>query len=99
MRRSRPTKWIIPSVNGNQLTSGMCGHPPSVLTSVSQLADESSMVPGLWRLLLPVSNISRWGKVHLGTGKLPAGFWRLPRPKNRTRLGLKALLAGRAEGR
>ncbi len=44
-------------------------------------------------------DLARAGLVRLGTGKLPAGFWKLPRPKDRKRRGLQALLADRAEGR
>jgi antitoxin (DNA-binding transcriptional repressor) of toxin-antitoxin stability system len=28
-------------------------------------------------------DLARAGLIRLGTGKLPAGFWRLPRPKDR----------------
>ena len=59
--------------------------------------------------LVPLSNnahehdnlrdLARAGLVRLGTGKLPAGFWKLPRPKDRQRQGLNALLEDRAEGR
>ena len=44
-------------------------------------------------------DLARAGLVRLGTGKLPAGFWKLPRPKDRQGRGLKALLADRSEGR
>jgi len=44
-------------------------------------------------------DLARAGLVRLGTGKLPPGFWKLPRPKDPKRRGLKALLADRAEGR
>lgn len=44
-------------------------------------------------------DLARAGLVRLGIGKLPAGFWKLPRPKDRKSRGLKALLADRSEGR
>ena len=44
-------------------------------------------------------DLARAGLVRLGTGKLPAGFWKLPRPKDRQSRGLKAILADRSEGR
>lgn len=44
-------------------------------------------------------DLARAGLVRLGTGKLPAGFWKLPRPKDRKCRGIEALLANRAEGR
>jgi len=43
--------------------------------------------------------LARAGLVRLGTGKLPAGFWKMPRPKDRQGAVLKALLAERDEGR
>lgn len=44
-------------------------------------------------------DLIRAGLVRPGTGKLPAGFWKLPRPKDRQSRGLDALLADRSEGR
>lgn len=44
-------------------------------------------------------DLVRAGLIRLGTGKLSAGFWKLPRPKDRKGRGLKALLADRSEGR
>ncbi|HEU5407170.1 MAG TPA: type II toxin-antitoxin system prevent-host-death family antitoxin [Nitrospira sp.] len=44
-------------------------------------------------------DLARAGLVRLGTGKLPAGFWKLPRPKDRQGRGLNALLVDRSEGR
>jgi antitoxin (DNA-binding transcriptional repressor) of toxin-antitoxin stability system len=41
----------------------------------------------------------RAGRVRLGSGKLPPGFWRMPRPKDRRGAALKALLAERAGSR
>jgi prevent-host-death family protein len=44
-------------------------------------------------------DLIRAGLVRSGTGKLPAGFWKLPRPKDRHSRALDALLADRSEGR
>ena len=44
-------------------------------------------------------DLLRAGLVRSGTGKLPTGFWKLPRPKDRHGRGLETLLADRAEGR
>lgn len=44
-------------------------------------------------------DLARAGLVRVGSGRLPAGFWKLPRPKDRTGRALKALLAERNEGR
>jgi prevent-host-death family protein len=46
-----------------------------------------------------MNELARAGLVRVGRGKLPAGFWKLPRPKDRKRRALRALLAERAEGR
>ena len=42
--------------------------------------------------------MERAGLIRLGTGKLPEGFWKLPRPKDPKGLALKALLEEREEG-
>ena len=44
-------------------------------------------------------DLARAGLVRVGSGKLPTGFWKLPRPKDRKRRALQALLAERAEAR
>jgi prevent-host-death family protein len=46
-----------------------------------------------------LADLVRAGLIRSGSGKLPAGFWKLPRPKDRKRRALHALLAERAEGR
>ena len=49
--------------------------------------------------LAQLHDLARAGLVRVGSGKLPTGFWKLPRPKDRKRRALQALLAERAEGR
>jgi prevent-host-death family protein len=44
-------------------------------------------------------DLARAGLVRLGSGRLPKGFWKMPRPKDKEGLVLKALLEERAEGR
>ena len=44
-------------------------------------------------------DLTRAGLVRVGSGKLPAGFWTMPRPRDRKGLALTALLDERAEGR
>ncbi len=39
------------------------------------------------------------GLLRVGSGKLPSGFWKLPRPRDPKGLVLRALLDERAEGR
>ncbi len=46
-----------------------------------------------------VLELARAGLVRIGTGRLPRGFWALPRPKDPRGATLKALLEERAEGR
>lgn len=43
--------------------------------------------------------LARAGLVRIGSGRLPDGFWKMPRPKDRRGAALKALLEERAEGR
>ncbi|WP_447974958.1 type II toxin-antitoxin system Phd/YefM family antitoxin [Nitrospira sp. Kam-Ns4a] len=43
--------------------------------------------------------LARAGLVRLGAGKLPPGFWKLPRPKDPEGKVLQALLEERAEDR
>lgn len=43
--------------------------------------------------------MERAGLIRLGTGRLPEGFWDLPRPSDPEDLALKALLEEREEGR
>jgi prevent-host-death family protein len=44
-------------------------------------------------------DLVRAGLVRVGSGRLPAGFWKLPRPKDRAGRALRAVLADRDEGR
>lgn len=43
--------------------------------------------------------LARAGLVRLGTGRIPAKFWQLPRPKDPKGDVLRALVEERAEGR
>ncbi len=44
-------------------------------------------------------DLARAGLVRIGSGTLPKGFWKLPRPKDRQGKALQALLDERAESR
>jgi prevent-host-death family protein len=46
-----------------------------------------------------LADLVRAGLIRSGSGKLPDGFWKLPRPKDRKRRALHALFTERAEGR
>jgi prevent-host-death family protein len=43
--------------------------------------------------------LARAGLVRIGSGKLPEGFWKLPRPKDKRGAAVRFLCAERAEGR
>jgi prevent-host-death family protein len=45
-----------------------------------------------------LAEMERQGLVKVGSGKLPKGFWALPRPKDPKGLVLKAVLRERKEG-
>jgi prevent-host-death family protein len=44
-------------------------------------------------------HLERAGMIRLGKGRLPKGFWRLPRPKDPKGHALRALVKEREEGR
>ena len=46
-----------------------------------------------------LTNLERQGVIKLGSGKLPKGFWSMPRPADPDGLVLKALLEEREAGR
>ena len=43
--------------------------------------------------------LEKAGLLRIGTGNLPAGFWDIPRPKDKKGLALGAVLREREEGR
>lgn len=43
--------------------------------------------------------LEKAGLAHIGSGKIKAGFWDLPRPKDKKGLALKALIEDREEDR
>jgi len=46
-----------------------------------------------------LAQMEKQGLIKLGTGKLPKGFWNLPRPKDPKGLVVKAVLSEREQGR
>ena len=46
-----------------------------------------------------VLELARAGLIRLGSGKIPKGFWKMPRPADPTGAVLKALLEERESGR
>lgn len=46
-----------------------------------------------------VLELARAGLIRLGSGKLPKGFWKMPRPADPTGAAVKALLEERESGR
>jgi prevent-host-death family protein len=46
-----------------------------------------------------LSSLEREGLIKLGSGRLPDGFWKMPRAKDSGRIVLSALLEERGQGR
>jgi len=46
-----------------------------------------------------LAELAKVGLIRLGSGKLPRGFWKLPRPQDRQGAGVEMLLRERAERR
>lgn len=63
------------------------------IAKIVPLTHDSSMASS--RLL----GLARAGLVRIGSGRLPKGLWKMPRPKDTRGVGLKALLEERGEGR
>ena len=63
------------------------------VAKIVPLRRDASSFPG------DLLDLERAGLIRLGTGRLPKGFWKLPRPKDPHGLTLKALLEEREEGR
>jgi len=60
----------------------------------------AKLTPAASSNLLPdhLLEMQKQGVVKLGSGKLPKGFWNLPRPKDPKGLVVKAVLQEREEG-
>jgi prevent-host-death family protein len=60
----------------------------------------AKLTPAVSSNLLPdhLLEMQKQGVVKLGSGKLPKGFWNLPRPKDPKGLVVKAVLREREEG-
>ena len=60
----------------------------------------AKLTPAASSNLLPdhLLEMQKQGVVKLGSGKLPKGFWNLPRPKDPKGLVVKAVLREREEG-
>ena len=60
----------------------------------------AKLTPAVSSNLLPdhLLEMQKLGVVKLGSGKLPKGFWNLPRPKDPKGLVVKAVLREREEG-
>jgi len=52
-----------------------------------------------WDIHSHLLELERRGAVKLGTGKIPEGFWDIPRLSDKKNLALSALLKDRAESR
>jgi len=60
----------------------------------------AKLIPAASSNLLPnhLLEMQKQGLVKLGSGRLPKGFWNLPRPKDPKGLVVKAVLREREEG-
>jgi prevent-host-death family protein len=77
---------------GEELLVMERGKPVAKLVPVSTVDDAADGGAHL-------RDLARSGLVRVGSGKLPARFWTMPRPRDRKGLALAALLDERAEGR
>lgn len=77
---------------GEELLVMERGKPVAKLVPVSKAHDEEGGGAHL-------RDLARAGLVRLGSGKLPTGFWTMPRPRDHKGQALAALLDERAEGR
>lgn len=77
---------------GEELLVMERGKPIAKLVPVpKEISGESTAVQ--------LRELSRAGLVRVGTGKLPAGFWKMTRPRDKKGFAVAALLADRREGR
>jgi prevent-host-death family protein len=77
---------------GEELLVMERGKPVAKLVPVSPMDDTEGGRAHL-------RDLARAGLIRTGSGKLPAGFWTMPRPRDRKGRALAALLDERAEGR
>lgn len=62
------------------------GEPVAKIVPVDKVGSES------------IKSLEKQGLVRSGSGRLPADFWELPRPEDKTRAALNALLSERETG-
>ncbi len=84
------SKYLAEAKNGREVLVTERGKPIAKLVPLNR--DPTAFPPHLLEL-------ERAGAVRLGTGRLPADFWKFPRPRDAKACALKALLAEREEGR
>jgi prevent-host-death family protein len=77
---------------GEELLVMERGKPVAKLVPVPKDTSDDSTAAQLREL-------TRAGLVRMGSCKLPAGFWKMPRPRDKKGRALAALLTDRAEGR
>jgi prevent-host-death family protein len=84
------SRYLAQVKGGGEVLITERGKPVAKLVPLTR--DASDLPPHLL-------DLERAGIVRLGTGRLPDGFWKLPRPRDPKGRLLKALLAEREEGR
>jgi len=84
------SKYLSRVKAGEEVIVTERGKPIARITPLTP--DDSATSPHLLEL-------ARAGLARPGADRLPDGFWKLPRPRDRRGAGVKALLEERAEGR
>jgi len=82
------SKYLRSVKAGEEVLITERGRPIAKLTP----AKKSEMLPD------ELIEMEKHGLIKLGSGKLPKGFWELPRPKDPKGLVIKAVLRERKEG-
>ena len=82
------SKYLRSVKAGEEVLITERGRPIAKLTP----AEKSEMLPD------ELIEMEKHGLIKLGSGKLPKGFWELPRPKDPKGLVIKAVLRERKEG-
>ena len=88
--KSKLSEYLSKVKAGDEVIVTEHGRPIVKLVPISP--DSSVLSPHLLKL-------ARSGLVRIGSGTLPKGFWKLPRPSDESAAGLRALLDERNETR
>jgi prevent-host-death family protein len=84
------SKYLARVKGGEEILITERGKP---VAKIIPLRRDSTVVPDY------LLDLERTGVIRLGKGRLPQGFWKLPRPNDPKGRALKALMNEREEGR